>query len=100
MALTVGTGRRRRRVLVEIYTRRDCGLCAEAEELVAAEAGRVRIRRIDIDDDPVIQARYHLRVPVIAVDGREVAEGHVQPGAIRLAVRRAREGRWAEWRRA
>ena len=100
MALTVGTGRRKRRILVEVYTRQDCSLCAEAEARVASEARRVRVRRIDIDEDEALRARYNDRVPVIVVDGREVVEGHVGPGVIRQAIRRASEGRWAEWRRA
>lgn len=100
MALTIGSGRRRHKVVVEVYTREGCHLCEEAEALVEAEAGRARIRRIDIDQDPALHDRYHIRVPVIVVDGREVAEGQVSPGTVRRAVRRARDSRWREWRRA
>ena len=100
MALTLGIGRRRRRVIVEVYTREDCGLCRTAEDRVALEAKGARIRKIDVDSDPTLQARYGLRVPVVVVDGREIAEGQVKPGTVRSAVSRAREGRWADWRRA
>lgn len=100
MAVTLGTGRRRRRVLVEVYTRENCGLCEEAEDRVAAEAQGARVRMIDIDEDPDLQARYNVRVPVVVVDGREVAEGRVEEGVVRRAIRRARKGRWSEWRRA
>lgn len=99
MAVTVGRGRRRR-VVVEVYTREDCSLCDEAEQLVAAEARGCQVRRIDIDSDPELQARYGPRVPVITVEGREVAEGRIEPGTVRQAVRRARSARWGEWRRA
>lgn len=99
MALTIGTGRRRHKVLVEFYTRDGCHLCEEAEALVEAEAKRARIKRYDIDRDEALHARYHIRVPVIVIDGREVAEGQVTPGTVRRAVRRARDSRWHEWRR-
>ncbi|MDX1659415.1 MAG: glutaredoxin family protein [Nitriliruptorales bacterium] len=100
MALTIGRGRRGYRSLVEVYTRDNCGLCAKAEELVDDEAGRADVRLIDIDENDELVKRYGVRVPVIVVDGREVAEGQVEPGEIRRALRRARRGRWAEWRRA
>lgn len=100
MAVTLGTGRRRRRVVVEVYTRENCGLCEEAEDRVAVEAGDADVRHIDIDADPALQERYDIRVPVVAVDGREVAEGRIEEGVVRQAVRRAREGRWSEGRGA
>ncbi len=100
MALTIGSGRRRHKVLVEFYTREGCHLCDEAEELLRVEAKRARVKRIDIDRDERLHDRYHIRIPVIVVDGREVAEGRIAPGTIRRAVRRARDSRWSEWRRA
>ncbi|MBW3576830.1 MAG: glutaredoxin family protein [Actinobacteria bacterium] len=100
MTLTLGSGRRRRRVTVEVYTREGCRLCEEAEDRAAAEARGAIVRLIDIDQDPELQARYDIRVPVVVVDGREVAEGRLEPGVVRQAIRHARRGRWAEWRRA
>lgn len=100
MALTLGRGRRRHKVLVEIYTRANCGLCERAEELVRVEAPTAEVRLIDIDADPGLLRRYHIRVPVIVVDGREVAEGQVAEGSVVRAVRRAAKERWADWRRA
>ena len=88
--------RRRRRpaTVVTVYTRAGCGLCAAAERLAQQEAGRRGVvRLIDVDDDPDLQRRYHVRVPVVAVDGAEIAEGLVAPGAIAAAVRRARRRR-------
>ncbi len=100
MALTLGAGRREPAHVV-VYTRTGCGLCREAEELVAAEARGAHVEHVDIDaaGEDVLR-RYHVRVPVVTVDGREVAEGHVSPGTIRQALRRARQGRWAFWRGA
>lgn len=100
MALSIGTGRRRQRSTIEVFTRDQCGLCATAEEIVRSEAGRAEVRLIDIDLDEELVKRYHVRVPVVVVDGREVAEGQVRPGQVRAALKRARRGRWADWRRA
>jgi glutaredoxin len=73
-----------------VYTRDGCGLCREAERLVATEARGHDVRRVDIDDDPALQRAYNVRVPVVEVDGVEVAEGRLPPGAVRTALRARR----------
>jgi glutaredoxin len=75
---------------VDVYTRRGCGLCRTAEAIVADEAGGAEIVLIDIDTDDELLARYHIRVPVVVVDGHEVAEGQIAPGTVRRALRRSR----------
>ncbi len=85
--------RRRPRPEVVVYTRAGCGLCRHAERLVAAEARRAEVRHVDVDSDPDLVQRYGVRVPVVCVDGREVAELQVEPGQVRRAVRAARRGR-------
>jgi glutaredoxin len=82
--------RRRHRPRVVVYTRQGCGLCAAAEARVADEARRADVELVDVDADPELQRRYHVRVPVVAVDGVEVAEVQVAPGVVRRAVRAAR----------
>lgn len=79
--------------VVVVYTRAACGLCRDAEELVAREARGAEVRHVDVDDDPVLVERYGVRVPVVTVDGAEVAAYAPAPGAVRAAVRRARGGR-------
>lgn len=79
--------------MVTVYTRAGCGLCATAEELVAREASRAEVVLVDIDGDPDLQRTYNVRVPVVAVDGVEVAEVVVHPGDVRAAVRAARRAR-------
>jgi glutaredoxin len=78
---------------VVVYTRRGCGLCRRAEELVRREARGAVVSTVDIDTDPVLVERYTVRVPVVTVDGREVAELEVAPGEVRRAVARARRAR-------
>lgn len=98
MALSIGPTSRRHVPRIEVYTRDGCGLCREAERLVAEEAGRARISHIDIDEDPQLQERYDVRVPVVVVDGREISEGRLAPGEVARAIKQARRGRWAQWR--
>jgi glutaredoxin len=81
--------RPRHTVEVVVYTRQGCGLCRTAEDLVAAEARGARVRHVDVDASDDLQRRYGVRVPVVTVDGDEVAELQVAPGAVRRAVRRA-----------
>lgn len=89
-----------RRPRVVVYTRRGCGLCATAERLVAHEARGADVELVDVDQDPELQRRYHVRVPVVEVDGREVAEAIVERGQVRSAVRAARRrGRRSWWSR-
>jgi glutaredoxin len=75
---------------VIVYTRAGCGLCRRAEELVSREARRAQVQHVDVDTDETLVRRYGVRVPVVAVDGVEVAELEVAPGTVRRAVRAAR----------
>ncbi|GGI05653.1 glutaredoxin family protein [Egicoccus halophilus] len=81
---------RRTRPEVVVYTRAGCGLCRRAEHLVAREARGAVIRAVDVDTDEDLVRRYGVRVPVVVVDGTEVAELEVAPGTVRRAVRDAR----------
>lgn len=82
---------RRRRPVVTVYTRQGCGLCREAEAVVARVAGwTADVELIDIDADPAITERYTVRVPVVAVDGVEVAEFQIDARALRSRMRAAR----------
>lgn len=91
MGLLAPTSGRSPRPRVVVYTRQGCGLCATAERLVAREARRADVVLVDVDTDPELQRRYHVRVPVVEVDGREVVETVAEPGQVRAAVRAARQ---------
>lgn len=80
---------------VEVFSRAGCGLCRRAEVRVAIEARGADVLVRDVDADPELQRRYHIRVPVVAVDGREVAELELAPGVVADAVRTARAARQA-----
>jgi glutaredoxin len=68
---------------VTLYTKADCTLCDDA--LQALERVRARrpfeLRVVDITADEGVYERYRERVPVIAVDGTDAFDYHVdEPG--------------------
>lgn len=83
---------RRQSVAVVLYTRDNCGLCEQAHELIAREARGCTYMIIDIDEDDELAKRYGIRIPVVSVDGQDVAEGGLAPGVVRAAVRVAVRG--------
>jgi glutaredoxin len=56
-----------------LYTRRDCDLCREMEELLESELPRfvAELRRIEIDGDAALEASHGQEVPVLFVNGRK-----------------------------
>jgi glutaredoxin len=65
---------------VTLYTRAGCHLCEAAAAVIdRVAAGRAVVRHVDIDADPVLTERYTVRVPVVAVDGVEIAEYELDP---------------------
>ena len=70
------------------HGRQPCGLCDKARALLEAEAPGAEVHHLDIDDDDELLRRYHVRVPVLEVDGEVIAEGAIAPGEIRTALRR------------
>ena len=60
---------------VTLYTKAGCGLCDEAASMLKRlqKQGRFEIEYVDLDSDAAADKRYWARIPVIAVDGEEVA---------------------------
>jgi hypothetical protein len=71
--------------LVRLYSRRECGLCDQAREIIAAERRRREFRfdEVLIDGDPARERRFGHRVPVVEVDGTEEFEYVVDPQRLR-----------------
>jgi len=69
---------------ITLYGKPGCHLCEEALAVVED----VRARRafefvqIDISLDPVLHRRYGERIPVLALDGEELFDFHVDPLAL------------------
>ena len=86
----------RHRPVVTVYTRQGCGLCVAAEQLVASEvrrrspwSPRAAVEVVDVDRDAELVRRYGIRVPVVVVDGQEVAELEVTREQVRSGLRAA-----------
>ena len=47
---------------------------------------RAEVVHVDVDADPALVDRYGVRVPVVAVDGVEVAEAVVDPATLADAL--------------
>ena len=71
-------------VAVRLLEKPDCGLCAEAHRALRRVALDLAldIERVDITRDPALADRYALRIPVIAVGGRELDAAGVDDRAI------------------
>ncbi|MDO8562405.1 MAG: glutaredoxin family protein [Candidatus Limnocylindria bacterium] len=71
-------------MIVRLYETPGCGLCAEAFDALA-RLGRGRAfstERVDVSADPLLLARYALRVPVLAAHGNELDAAGLSDGAI------------------
>ena len=60
---------------VTLYTKSDCGLCEEAASMLRRLQKQIRfeIEHVNIEADANATELYGSRIPVIAVDGEEVA---------------------------
>ncbi|WP_250534397.1 glutaredoxin family protein [Caballeronia sp. AZ10_KS36] len=74
--------------LFVLYGRAWCHLCEDmrAELEPIAQRFGVAIEWIDIDDDPLLEARYNERVPVLMLDGVEVCEHRLNANAVLAAL--------------
>ena len=73
---------------VTLYGKPGCHLCEEARAVLAAvraERG-FALREVDITLDPELHHRYGERIPVVAVDGVDAFEFHVDADALRARL--------------
>ena len=70
---------------VTLYGRPGCHLCDDARAALERVRATVpfRLEEIDIERDDALMRRYLERIPVVAVDGDEVAEFFVDEEAFR-----------------
>jgi glutaredoxin len=68
-----------------LYTRNDCELCHEMEEMLAAELPKfdARIQRIEIDGDRDLESRFGTEVPVLFVNDRKAFKYRCTPRELR-----------------
>ncbi|HYM16290.1 MAG TPA: glutaredoxin family protein [Dehalococcoidia bacterium] len=73
---------------VTLYTRRDCGLCHEAADVLRQLSPELRftLTERDVDADAGLRGRYGDAIPVVAVGGREIARAPFDAAALRAAL--------------
>jgi glutaredoxin len=71
--------------VVTLYGKPGCHLCDEARGIVeAVRAERAfELEEVDVSLDPRLHRAYGERIPVIAVDGEDAFQYHVDPDALR-----------------
>ncbi len=77
---------------VTLYGKPGCCLCDEARaeiEELRSELG-FELEEVDVSTDPGLQREYGERIPVLALDGDELFEFHVDAGEL---ARRLQSGR-------
>jgi len=59
---------------LELYTRPGCHLGNDLRAICERLAGEIALEltEVNIEDDPVVQARYEREIPILFVDGRLV----------------------------
>lgn len=78
-------------MIVELYGRPGCHLCEKVREelLEMRETVEFTLREIDVSADPALLARYRYDVPVVVVDGEELARHRIaDPGAFERTLER------------
>ena len=76
---------------VTLYSKQDCPLCDEARLALERVRGRTDfdLVEIDIGSDPKLEALYRERIPVIAVDGTELFDYHVDEAVLERRLAKA-----------
>ena len=68
-------------IALTIYSRPGCHLCTDmklaVERIVRDMDAPARIEIVDIANDPTLEARYGLEIPVLLVNGRKAAKYRV-----------------------
>lgn len=64
--------------VITVYSRAGCHLCEEAvAQLGEIQAPAFTLRVVDIESDDELLSRYLERIPVIALDGEELYDFHL-----------------------
>ena len=74
-----------------LYSRPGCHLCDEMKKQIAPLVAKfhANLREVNIDDDPILRARYNEEVPVLFLGSRKVAKYSVDIEQLRAQLARA-----------
>ncbi|MDQ0244679.1 glutaredoxin [Bacillus fengqiuensis] len=70
---------------VIMYTKTGCPLCEKAKRVLLElqDEHPFRLQEVDIYQDDALLEKYQLMIPVVVIDGEEVAFGQIQKVEIR-----------------
>src|SRR5262249_30961456 len=73
-----------------LYTRNDCELCHEMEQVLSTELRRfdARLTRIEIDGNPALEQLYGTEIPVLLVNDRKAFKYRCKPREMRKRLLR------------
>lgn len=77
---------------VTMYMREGCHLCEEAKAAMAPVLAALGacLQEVDIDDDPILRARYTNDVPVIFIGSQFFAQHRLDPARLRRHLENAK----------
>ena len=80
---------------ITYYTKSSCPLCDESYPKVSRLAERygLAITRVDIEADPELFALHRYRIPVVELEGHEMAWGRISERGLERKLRKALENR-------
>ncbi|MCZ7574022.1 MAG: glutaredoxin family protein [Ardenticatenaceae bacterium] len=78
----------RRRPVLTFYTRPGCALCKHVERLLRqlAAEGLADWHSVNIEDNPVLLARFGESIPAVAVEDGPIFEGRISEYRLRRAL--------------
>ena len=81
-------------VSVTLYSKPDCHLCESVEQVIEAVGKRRRFDLVivDIRTNPEAFAKYEFEIPVVVVDGKEVARHRMDERELMAALDAAEAG--------
>jgi hypothetical protein len=70
--------------LVTLYGKPGCHLCEDARAVVERVRGQrpFDLREVDVTLDPALHREYGERIPVLALDGEELFELHIEEAVL------------------
>ena len=74
-----------KRTAVRLVGKPDCGLCAQMREIVerVSPGYGLSLEDVDVRDDPELERRYVLEIPVLLLGEQEVVRHRVTEGDLR-----------------